>query len=103
MDAPAPKEAGSAIPGEDPPSLIVKAASATGSLGAIAVSSDTVTTSSPLAFLALSAGTTTSSAFLFREGSSSRTTGGTLAMGGWPIFLAPVLQVDRVSKIIRIQ
>src|SRR4051812_17029297 len=103
MDAPAPKEAGSAIPGEDPPSLIVKAASATGSLGAIVVSSDTVTTSSPLAFLALSVGAPTSSAFLFREGSSSVTTGGTLATDGWPIFLTPVLQIDYMSKVVRVQ
>src|SRR3954469_15603732 len=103
MDAPAPKEAGSSIPGEEAPSLIVKAASAAGSLGAIVVSSDTVTTSSPLAFLALSVGAATSSAFLFREGSSSLTTGGTLATVGWPIFFTPVLQINCVSKIIQVQ
>src|SRR4051812_43953800 len=103
IEAPAPKEAGSAAPSKGAPSLVGKAAAATGSLGAIAVSSDTVTTSSPLAFLALSAGTKTSSAFLFREGSSSATTGGTLATDGWPIFLAPVLQFNRVSKVIRVQ
>src|SRR3954466_13055034 len=98
MEAPAPKEAGSAAPSKGAPSMVGKAASATASLGAVAVSSDTVTTSSPLAFLALSAGTTTSSAFLFREGSSSAMTGGTLATDGWPIFFAPVLQLYRVSK-----
>src|SRR3954466_6231894 len=103
MEAPTPKEAGSAAPGEGAPSLVGKAASATGSLGAIAVSSDTVPASSPLAFLALSAGMTTSFAFLFWEVSSSVMTGGTLAIDGWPMFLAPVLQLDRVSKVIRVQ
>ena len=77
IEAPAPKEAGSAAPGEGAPSFAGKASSVTGSLGATAVSSETVTTSSPLAFLALSAGATTSSAFHFQEGSSSLTTGGT--------------------------
>src|SRR3954468_16017700 len=98
MEAPAPKETGSVAPGKGAPSSAGKVAPAACSFGAIAVSSDTVMTSSPLAFLALSAGTTTSSAFLFREGSSSATTGGTLATDGWPIFFAPVLQLYRVSK-----
>src|SRR3954467_6372136 len=97
MDAPAPKEAGSAIPGEEVPSLITEATPAAGSLGAIVVSSDTVTTSSLLAFLALPVGAATSSAFLFQEGSSSATTGGTLATDGWPIFLTPVLPNDYMS------
>src|SRR4051812_41841850 len=103
VDAPAPKETGSATPGEEAPSLIFKAAPVAGSLGAIVVSSDTVTTSSPLAFLALSMGAATSSAFLFQEGSSSATTGSTLATDGWPIFLTPVLQIDYMSKVVRVQ
>src|SRR3954463_8150818 len=98
MEALAPNETGSVAPGKGAPSSAGKAAPAAGPLGTIAVSSDTVTTSSPLAFLALSVGMTTSSAFLFREESSSATTGGTLATDGWPIFFAPVLQLYRVSK-----
>src|SRR4051812_49709005 len=93
VDAPAQRGAGSAIPGEEISSLVFKAASVAvgGSLRAAVVSSETVTTSSPLAFLALSAGAATSLAFLFREVSSSATTSGTLATDGWPIFLTQVL------------
>ena len=91
MEAPAPKETVSVTPGEGAPSFVGTAASIAGSFGATAVSSEIVTTSSPLVFLALSAGAMTSSAFLFREGSSSLTTGGTLATVGWLIFFAPVL------------
>src|SRR4051812_48220155 len=47
------QEAGSAAPCEGAPSLVGRATFATGSLGAIAVSSETVKTSSPFAFLAL--------------------------------------------------
>src|SRR4051812_23431848 len=92
-DAPAPLGVGSVTPGEETVSLFFKATSAAvgGSLGATAVSSETVTTSLPFALLALYAGAATSLAFLFREGSSSVTTGGTLAREGWPIFLTPVL------------
>ena len=101
MEAPAAKETGSVTPGEGAPSFVGTAASIAGSFGAITVSSEIMTTSSPLALLALSAGTTTSSAFLFRAGYSSLTTGGTLATVGWPIFFVPVLKINPVSKTVQ--
>src|SRR3954463_3960931 len=101
IEAPASKEVGSAVPGKGAPSFVDAAASVTGPAGATAVSSEIVTTSSPLAFLPPSAGTMTSSAFLLREGSSSLMTGGTLATVGWPILFTPVLYINHVSNIIR--
>ena len=101
IEAPAPKEVGSAVPGNGAPSFVDAAASVAGPAGAAAVSSEIVTMSSPLAFLLPSAAATTSSAFLLREGSSSLTTGGTLATVGWPILFTPVLFNNHVSNIIR--
>src|SRR4051812_4932976 len=88
-DVAMPLGAGSDTSGGAATSLVFEATSAAvgGSLGVTIVSSETVTTSSPFSLLAPSAGAATSSVFLFREVSSSVTTGGTLATEGWPIFL----------------
>src|SRR3954464_11720082 len=98
IEAPAPREVASPVPGKEAPSFVDAAVSTAGPAGATAVLSEIVTTSSPLAFLLPSAEATTSSAFLLREGSSSLMTGGTLATVGWPILFTPVLRINRVNK-----
>src|SRR3954463_11740059 len=98
IEAPAPREGASAVPGKEAPSFVDAAASTAGPAGATAVSSEIVTTSSPLAFLLPSAEATTSSAFLLREGSSSLAEEGTLATVGWPILFTLVLRINQVNK-----